>query len=275
MNLPDLDHLVVDVGERLDDAATIYRSLGFRLTDRGYHTLGSANHLAMFATNYLELLGAGRAGGPIRAELAGFPEGLNGLVLATEDADAQYRSLRQRRVAVREPNSFSRPVAIDGVTREARFRTTHLAAGEAPFGRFYFCQHDTRDLVWRPEWQDHPNGARNITAILISAADPAAVGALLRRMFDVAPADPDGDGTLRFVAGQAAIEIGAHDVVARRLGASLPAASGRPAFVACVRLHTASLQRTAEAVRHVGAPQDGRLLVPAAAACNVALEFAA
>ncbi len=112
-------------------APTIYRSLGFRLTDRGYHTLGSANHLAMFATNYLELLGAGRAGGPFRAELAGFPEGLNGLVLATDDADAQYRSLRQRGVAVREPNSFSRPVAIDGVTREARFRTTHLAAGEA------------------------------------------------------------------------------------------------------------------------------------------------
>ncbi len=94
-------------------------------------------------------------------------------------------------------------------------------------------------------------------------------------MFDVAPADPGDDGTLRFMAGQAAIQIGAHDVVAGRLGASMPAASGRSAFVARVRLHTASLQRTAEALRHVGVPQDGRLLVPAAAACNVALEFAA
>jgi Glyoxalase-like domain len=31
-----------------------YRNLGFHLTEHGHHTLGSANHLALFETNYLD-----------------------------------------------------------------------------------------------------------------------------------------------------------------------------------------------------------------------------
>ena len=54
---PVLDHVVVDVRDRIDEAAECFRSIGFKLTPRGRHTLGSVNHLAMFATDYLELLG--------------------------------------------------------------------------------------------------------------------------------------------------------------------------------------------------------------------------
>lgn len=274
MTLPALDHLVVDTGERLDAAAATYRSLGFQLTERGHHTLGSANHLAIFGTNYLELLSGGRAGGPIREDLAGCPDGLNGLVLATDDADARHRDLAARGVGVRDPQSFSRPVTLaDGATRDARFRTTHLVREEVPFGRLYFCQHYTRDLVWRPEWQRHPNGAREIVGILISAADPTSVAGLLTRMFDVEPARVDGG--MRFTAGAVAIEIASHEEAARRLGRALPDAAGRPAFMALMRLRTASLR---DATALLGpatgaASRDGRLLVPAAAACNVALEF--
>ena len=75
MTLPAIDHLVLDVGEDLDAAASTYGALGFDLTGRGHHTLGSSNHLAMFTTNYLELLSPGRPGGTIRQELADFPPG--------------------------------------------------------------------------------------------------------------------------------------------------------------------------------------------------------
>lgn len=274
MTLSALDHLVVDTGERLDAAAATYRGLGFQLTERGHHTLGSANHLAIFGTNYLELLSAGGAGGPIREDLAGYPDGLNGLVFATDDADARHRDLKARGVGVRDPQSFSRPVTlVDGTTRDARFRTTHLVREEVPFGRLYFCQHYTRDLVWRPEWQRHPNGAREIVGLLISAADPASVAGLLTRMFGVEPARVDGG--MRFTAGAVAIEIANHEEAARRLGRALPDAAGRPDFMASMRLRTASLR---EATALLGpatgaASRDGRLLVPAAAACNVALEF--
>ena len=55
--VPTLDHVVVNVRERMDDAAALYRRLGFALTPLGRHTLGSINHLAMFGTDYMELLG--------------------------------------------------------------------------------------------------------------------------------------------------------------------------------------------------------------------------
>jgi hypothetical protein len=281
VTVPALDHLVVDVGVALDAAAASYRALGFTLTERGRHSLGSTNHLAVFETNYLELLSAGPAGGPIRAELAGFAPGLNGLVLATENADACARDLRTRGIRVRAPQSFSRPVRLpDGEIRDARFRTTHLARDEVPFGRLYFCQHETRDLVWRPEWQTHPNGAREITGVLLCAADPDAIAGLFARLFDAAPRLAEdgsaGAGPVRRVmAGAVAIDIASHDAAVLRLGAALPAAAGRDTFLAAMRLRTQSLRRAAELVgTSTGTgPQDGRLVVPAAASCNVALEF--
>src|SRR5260370_22157881 len=83
---PALDHVVIDVRDRMNEAAQVFASLGFHLTPRGHHTLGSMNHLAMFATDYLELLGFGE-GGASRPELAPFPVRLNGLVFKAEDAD--------------------------------------------------------------------------------------------------------------------------------------------------------------------------------------------
>ena len=58
MTLPaaTLDHVVINARDDMDRAADIYRRLGFTLTERGYHSLGSMNHLAMFGTDYLELI---------------------------------------------------------------------------------------------------------------------------------------------------------------------------------------------------------------------------
>ena len=51
-----LDHVVINARDDMDRAADVYRRLGFTLTERGYHSLGSMNHLAMFGTDYLELI---------------------------------------------------------------------------------------------------------------------------------------------------------------------------------------------------------------------------
>ena len=48
---PILDHIVIDVRDRIDEAALRFGALGFQLTPRGYHSLGSSNHLAIFATD--------------------------------------------------------------------------------------------------------------------------------------------------------------------------------------------------------------------------------
>src|SRR5205807_10427334 len=85
---PVLDHVVIDVRDRIDEAVRCFQSLGFQLTPRGRHTLGSVNHLAMFATDYLELLGF--AADAIRPEIMRFPVGLNGLVFKTGNADSVH-----------------------------------------------------------------------------------------------------------------------------------------------------------------------------------------
>ncbi len=110
---PVLDHVVIDVRDRMDDAARDFAALGFTLTPRGHHTLGSMNHLMMFGTDYLELLGFG-AGGATRPELAPFPIGLNGLVFKTEDADAVHAHAAAAGLPILPVQSFSRPVDLDG-----------------------------------------------------------------------------------------------------------------------------------------------------------------
>lgn len=52
---PLLDHAVVNVAGRLDHAEQQFRRLGFQLTPRGHHSLGSSNHLAIFGENYTQL----------------------------------------------------------------------------------------------------------------------------------------------------------------------------------------------------------------------------
>src|SRR5580692_2114904 len=73
--VPTLDHVVVNVRDRIDEAAETYCRLGFTLTPRGYHTLGSINHLAMFGTDYLELIGVPEGASSGRLGLLDFPAG--------------------------------------------------------------------------------------------------------------------------------------------------------------------------------------------------------
>ncbi len=127
---PTLDHVVVNARDRIDEAADTYRRLGFTLTPRGYHTLGSMNHLAMFGTDYLELI-AVKPGDTRRPEIMDAPFGLDGLVFGTEDAAATYEALRPNEVADRSRRSqFSRPVEVDG--QDARRDLPHHPPATPP-----------------------------------------------------------------------------------------------------------------------------------------------
>src|SRR5271168_662912 len=194
--MPDatLDHVVIDARDGMDEAVRIYQALGFQLTPRGHHTLGSSNNLAIFGSNYLELLGFGQNGG-MRPELAPFPTGLNGLVFKTNDAEDTARRARQAGIAASPANAFSRPVDIGGSKQDARFRTTHLPPDLSGIGRVYFCEHLTPDLVWRPEWQVHPNGAQQIVRVLVATNDPSRQAALFQGLFGSESVVQQANGT--------------------------------------------------------------------------------
>ena len=110
--VPTLDHVVVNVRDRIDEGLETYQRLGFTMTPRGYHTLGSMNHLAIFGTEYLELIAA-QPGETRRAEILASPFGLNGLVFGTDDSASVYAALHEAGVPVEPPLEFSRPVELD------------------------------------------------------------------------------------------------------------------------------------------------------------------
>ncbi|MGH8800958.1 MAG: VOC family protein, partial [Casimicrobiaceae bacterium] len=171
MNLA-VDHAVINVLRRMDTAVPRFRELGFTLTPRGYHSLGSINHLMVFGRDYLELVGLPDGDGPVRREVADSPLGLNGLVFATADAETLHRDLARRGIAAQPPLTFDRPVEVDGMLRKASFRTVRLDGDWVHGGRVYFCQHETPELVWRTAWQVHRNGVYALAGMTIAVPDP-------------------------------------------------------------------------------------------------------
>ena len=161
-----IDHAVIAVRD-LDAAAASFCALGFTLTPRGLHSIGSQNHCIMFAATYVELLAA-----PIehpwldyyRRFLHEHGDGLAAIALATHDADAVYAELRAHGVAVKPPMDLSRPVE-GGV---ARFRLVQIDGTPSAF----ICQHLTRELVWRREWQTHKNGAAELVGASLATQKP-------------------------------------------------------------------------------------------------------
>ena len=270
---PVLDHVVVDVRDRIDEALRCFAALGFHLTPRGHHSLGSVNHLAMFATDYLELLGFGEDGA-LRPEIVPFPVGLNGLVFQTADADLVHRQAAATSLPVLPVQSFSRPVTLDGVTREARFRTTRLDPSKVAMGRVYFCEHQTPDLVWRPEWQTHPNGARAISRVVVASADPPRTAVLFRDLFG-SDAVADRDGRQVMTAGTVQVELVAPDLVAAEFGEAVAEPVGRAEYMAALGIRVRSLPAAAQQLRSVqGVHVDAdRLVVPAGVAFNTTIVF--
>jgi glyoxalase-like protein len=275
--IPRLDHLVIDVRDRMDEAEKVFRSLGFQLTARSRHTLGSFNRLAVFDSDYLELLGIDADVPVVRADIARFPVGLNGLVFGADQAESVSSALHTNGVPVEEPVAFSRTVKLAEGSREARFRVVRLPAGTVSFGRVYFCQHLTPELVWRREWQQHANGALAIRRVIIAVRDAHASMLLFRDMFGSGCVRVRPGGAWELRAGDVRIEFVSQAIVTRRLGDAAPDAAGRDDYMAAVSIRTRSLSQAARALRSGGIAslrvEPLRIVVPANQAMNVALEF--
>jgi hypothetical protein len=278
MTLPlaTLDHVVINARDDMDRAADLYRRLGFTLTERGYHSLGSMNHLAMFGTDYLELIAVPKGATTGRLDLLTFPFGLNGLVFGSEDSAITYSELTKVGVPIEAPVEFTRPVKVDGTARDARFRTVRMKAGVVPYGRVYYCHHFTRDLVWRDEWRHHANGVVAVARVLIVEPDPAKGAKLYADMFG-AESVRDIKGGKSVVVGNSRVDIVTEAALRTEFGDSVPAAEGRPAYMAGLTFRTVSVAKVARTLQDgkIGdvVQSAGRLVVPARQALNAVLEF--
>lgn len=246
---PELDHVVINVAEQLDSALALYRRLGFQLSERGHHSLGSSNHLAIFGENYLELLGFEEGKRDRRADLWQASHGLSGLVWKTDEADRDYQYLLRQDLDGDEPASFHRPVTLpDGSLSEAKFRTVRIRPDLIPAGRSFFCQHLTPEAVWQPEWQIHPNGVTNISEFVIVAQDPAAATQLYSRLFGSSSIKASQEGAFVLAAGAASVRFATEAYFQHRFH-ELPEHYTGAAQMAALSFQTDDLQKVITALR--------------------------
>jgi hypothetical protein len=273
-----LDHAVINVLGELDAAEARYRRLGFQLTERGHHSLGSSNHLAIFGTDYLELLGYEPGGTTKPADLWGHPTGLTGLVFKLPAPDALEADLRRRGVAIEAPAEFHRPVHLADGPHNARFRVIRVAQELVENGRTFFCHHYTPGLVWRREWQDHPNGVTGIAEFVIASREPSRTATLYDRMFGPDLLVPTAGGVW-FKAGTTKVSFLDPTTIAQRFGAPPVLGPDDSARMVGLLFTVGSLDATRDwfvknDVLHTPHGADG-IGVPASIAAGVTLAFIA
>ncbi len=268
-----IDHVIVAVRD-LDRAVAAYRQLGFTPTDRGRHpVLGTQNHLFMFGRDYFELVGVERPTPDNQRwrDVLADREGLAGIALATEDAEAATVALRARGATAPDVSYFSRPVEIDGRMEEARFAAAYVATGVTPVAPMFFCQHFTRDLVWRPEWQRHPNGVTGIGAVAALAANPAATAAAYAPLV--------GDAGVRghtVILGDKPMLLGSSDLVTAWGAGTPPGPGSADPRLAGVALRVGDLDATRRFLERSGVPfarGGNAIVVDPSFACGAVIKF--
>jgi catechol 2,3-dioxygenase-like lactoylglutathione lyase family enzyme len=276
-HIDGIDHAVIVVRD-LDAARDAFRRMGFSVTPRGHHTLGSQNHCIVFGHDYIELLwspeGEPHPARQYYTEFARAGAGLAAIALKTDNAKGAYTEMLWAGFAPSDPVDFSRPVEVSGGKRDAHFRVSIAARESTPGGQILVCEHLTRELVWRPESQRHANGATGIAAIAIVADDVAATARPYERLLARA-AEPIAEG-LKVATGDAPLAI----VTARSLAAKLPNVriSVRPAPLMAALFVRVADRDVAEAALKDGGFKparmpDGSVALGADVAHGVALVF--
>lgn len=185
-HIKGIDHSLVGVRD-LEAARAAYEKLGFTITPRGSHIgWGTANYCIMFEEDYIELLGivdpSLETNGLDRA-LAERGEGLLGLALSTEDPDMTHRSLVEAELGPSDLITLKRRLELPEGEVLPEFRLIRLTSSAGLEAKHLFiCHHLTPELIRRPEWQEHANGARHINSVVVVVEDPGALADYYRRL---------------------------------------------------------------------------------------------
>jgi catechol 2,3-dioxygenase-like lactoylglutathione lyase family enzyme len=182
--LDGIDHVIVGVRD-LDAARERYARLGFNTTPRGRHAgWGTANHCVMLENDYVELLGIVDASA-FTNNLDRFleeREGLLSVVLRSRDAQGTHAAWAAAGLAPAPPRALGRLLEAADGPQELRFRNVMLGTDATAGLSLFACEHLTPELLRRPAWLAHPNGARRVRSCTVVADDPAPLAAAMARV---------------------------------------------------------------------------------------------
>ena len=211
MSLPSvtgLDHYIIRVND-LQAATDRYVKLGFSLAPQGRHHRGTRNQTIILDANYLELLTFPEE---LKAQsrFGGFDDAYEGPVataLQTTDSTAVHAELAKLGIDAEPPISGGRPVHLPEGSEDAAWNNTQFPAGLLGVPDFFTCGHLTRHLVYRPEWQDHANGARRIESLIVVHPEPRSLRAGYERVFGAIATSDLPDGGLQVRRGSLRIDF--------------------------------------------------------------------
>lgn len=276
--LVGIDHVIIGVRD-LEAARQRYARLGFNSTPRGRHQgWGTANYCIMLENDYLELLGIvdpTQFTNHLDRFLAE-REGLLGLALGTRDAEATRAAWADAGAQPQPVKALGRLLELDEGTTELRFQNVLLPEASTGGLSLFACEHLTPELLRRPAWLLHPNGARAIRSCTVAAAEPAPVTAALRRLFGSA-AITDTDNVVAAHTGHGVILVAPpEDALLIHPLVELPETMSEPRLVA-LTLEIADSERAVTFLTRQGVPftrgPGGDIMIPPAEALGVALEL--
>ncbi|MBH1963118.1 MAG: VOC family protein [Comamonadaceae bacterium] len=183
-DIDSINHVGVAVHD-LDAASSLYERMGFTLSELSVHSgaskvgepvqlMATGNRCAVFANNYVELLGIVNPG-KLDWGWGKFLDKFQGAHIicfgcqdpATVDQRAKASGINTSGVV-----HLQRDVETATGKQTASFECVHL--GESPEGLMQAAYHRTPELIHQPRHMQHANGANGITSIVLQSQDPRA-----------------------------------------------------------------------------------------------------
>ena len=243
-----IDHVIIAVRD-LEKARQDWLRVGFTPTPRGRHIgQGTGNYCIMFGPNYLELLGvvdAAEGGHRLGRFLVG-GEGPMGVAFAPRGTPEEVReALLRRGCHPSEPRPLGRKIELPEGEATPRFSLLTLPPEETPGLDSFVCCHLTPELMRRPEWLAHANGARALAAVHVLVPETASLLPAYDRLLGIPQVTTTDALAVVNVGGQRIVFSTPDDFLTMHPGLDLAPERPLPA-IAALEIAVGDLRATAD-----------------------------
>jgi len=282
-----IDHAVLSVRD-LDASAAFFRRAGFTLTPQAEQPFGTSTHMALLDGNFIDLLAtsAPERIPPHRGDQFSLAaqhqeqllrrEGWSLVAMISDDARRDREAFLAGGLRPGEPIDVSRPVRQPG-GEEATFSFTMVVVADSRLGdaQHFIYQIRTPETFWHPAYQDHANGAVEISELVLVADDPAALTPFYAVLVGRDAVGREGK-RLRVDTPKGRILVLPPEELAQRFeGLAISPCAPRP-YVAGLQVRSRDLQRVEACLNTGGIPyvrREGAVRIAPQQAFGAAIEF--
>jgi glyoxalase-like protein len=189
MSMPlKIDHVVLDAGVFFDEIIASLEGAGFYVSPESNYP-GMRNRRMYFQQTYFTVVQRLN-----NESVESDAKGITILNFKGSNLREVASDMRDRGYEISSPQPHTRSVPLNGATKTARFDILDLP--NDPFGGLGAClvDHQTPELLWRPELQWHANGAKDLVEIVIQTATPQLAAEKAANLFSGVTVEPRSKG---------------------------------------------------------------------------------